>query len=216
MNLRRPARLQRLLMLAALLLLRGAGLAKSSKVVATWRNPQAPATQFHRVLALGLSQKTSIRADFEDALASELQADGFTSLAGNTILLRPEGTQLDLNYLREQVRNNQIEAVVVSRLLKIENKVTYVPGGPMFMPYPYYGTFYGYYGTVYPVVYSPDYLREERKVRIETNLYFISNADGILVWTGVNDTFDPKNVHKAINRLVSLIVKQMRTDGVLP
>lgn len=86
----------------------------------------------------------------------------------------------------------------------------------MFMPYPYYGTFYGYYGTVYPVVYSPDYLREERKVRIETNLYFISNADGILVWTGVTDTFDPKNVHKAINRLVSLIVKQMRTDGVLP
>jgi hypothetical protein len=199
-----------------LLLCAGSGSGKSSKVVTSWRNPEAPATKFHRVLALGLSQKTSIRADFEDALATQLEANGLTAVAGNTILLRPEGTQLDLNYLRGQVRDNQIEAVVVSRLLKVENKVTYVPGGPMFMPYPYYGTFYGYYGSVYPVVYSPDYLREEKKVRIETNLYLVTEPDGILVWTGVTDTFDPKNVHKAINGLVSLIVKQMQSDGVLP
>jgi hypothetical protein len=65
-------------------------------------------------------------------------------------------------------------------------------------------------------VYSPDYLREEKKVRIETNLYLVTEPDGILVWTGVTDTFDPKNVHKAINGLVSLIVKQMQSDGVLP
>ena len=215
MSLQCRARL-RWLPVTILLLCTNSGSAKSSKLVMSWRNPEAPATKFHRVLALGLSQKTTVRADFEDALATQLEADGLTAVAGNTILLRPEGTQLDLNYLRGQVRDNQIEAVVVSRLLKVENKVTYVPGGPMFMPYPYYATFYGYYGSVYPVVYSPDYLREEKKVRIETNLYLISDPDGILVWTGVTDTFDPKNVHKAIKGLVSLIVKQMRTDGVLP
>jgi len=204
------------LVLAALLLYGISGPAKSSKVVTSWRNPEAPVRNFHRVLALGLSHKTNIRADFEDALAIQLEAAGLTSVPANTILLRPEGTELDLNYLRGQIRDHQIEAVIVSRLLKIENKVTYVPGGPMFMPYPYYGTFYGYYGTVYPIVYSPDYLREEKKVRIETNLYLISDPDGILVWTGVTDTFDPKNVDKAINGLVTLIVKQMRTDGVVP
>jgi hypothetical protein len=203
-------------MVTALLLIGGSGSAKSSKLVTSWRNPEAPATKFHRILALGLSEKTAIRADFEDALATQLEADGLTAVAGNTILLRPEGTQLDLNYLRGQVRDNQIEAVVVSRLLKVEHTVTYVPGGPMFTPYPYYGTFYGYYRTVYPVVYSPDYLREEKKVRIETNLYLISEPDGVLVWTAVTDTFDPKNVDKAIKKLVTLIVKQMRTDGVLP
>ena len=192
------------------------GSAKSSKVVMSWRNPQAPTTKFHHVLALGLSQKTAVRADFEDALAAQLEAQGFTATPGNTILLRPEGTELDLNYLRGQIRNNNIEAVVVSRLLKIENKVTYVPGSPMFTPYPYYGTFYGYYSSVYPVIYSPDYLQEEKKVRIETNLYYTSEPDGILVWTGVTDTFDPKKLHKAIRELVTLIVKQMQRDGVLP
>lgn len=200
----------------SLVLSASSGSAKSSKVVMSWRNPQAPTAKFHRVLALGLSQKTSVRADFEDALAKQLEAAGLSALPGNTILLRPEGTELDLNYLKGQIRDNNIEAVVVSRLLKIENKVTYVPGSPMFTPYPYYGTFYGYYQTVYPMVYTPDYLREEKKVRIETNLYLISNADGILVWTAVTDTFDPKKLHKAINGLVTLIVKQMRSDGVLP
>src|SRR6516164_9170987 len=138
----------------SLLLCASPGSAKSSKVVMSWRNPQAPTKKFHHVLALGLSQKTSVRADFEDALAAQLEAAGLSAVPGNTILLRPEGTELDLNYLRGQIRSNNIEAVVVSRLLKIENKVTYIPGGPMFTPYPYYGTFYGYYNTVYPMVYA--------------------------------------------------------------
>jgi hypothetical protein len=187
-----------------------------SKLVMSWRNPEAPAAKFHRVLALGLSQRTAVRADFEDALAAQLDEAGLNAVPGNTILLRPEETQLDLNYLKGQIRDNHIEAVVVSRLLKIEHTTTYVPGQPLFTPYPYYGTFYGYYRTVYPVVYSPDYLREEKKVRIETNLYIISDSDGSLVWTAVTDTFDPKNVHKAINKLVVMIIQQMKTDGVLP
>jgi len=83
------------------------------------------------------------------------------------------------------------------------------------VPYPYYGTFYGYYGSVYPIVYSPDYLREEKKVRIETNLYLLSEGDGVLVWTGITDTFDPTDVDKAIGKLVRLLVKQMQSDGVL-
>ena len=191
------------------------GLAKSSRVITSWRNPNAPSSKFHRVLALGLSEKAAIRADFEDALASQLAGIGLQATPGNTVLLRPEGTQLDLNYLRTQVRSNQFEAGVVSRLIKVEKKVTYVPGGPSFTPYPYYGTFYGYYRTVYPIVYTPDYLREEKKVRIETNLYLISEPDGVLVWTATTDTFDPSDVDKAIGKLVKLVVKQMQMDDVL-
>jgi len=104
---------------------------------------------------------------------------------------------------------------VVSRLIKVENKVTYIPGGPSVSPFPYYTTFYGYYRVVYPVVYSPDYLREEKKVRIETNLYSTASPDGDLVWTGVTDTFNPSSIHKTINGLVKLVVKEMRSEGVL-
>jgi ABC-type antimicrobial peptide transport system permease subunit len=189
--------------------------AKSSKLVMSWKNPNYVARKFHRVLALGLSDKTGVRANFEDALAEQLAATGLETIPGNSILLRPEGTQFDLNYLKTQVRENQIDAVVVSRLIKVDNTVTYIPGSAYVAPFPYYNTFYGYYGTVYPVVYSPDYLREEKKVRIETNLYVISSQEGELVWTGVTDTFNPSNIQKAINGLVKLVVKQMQIDQAL-
>jgi hypothetical protein len=190
---------------------------KSSKLIMSWKNPACcPPKKFHRVLALGLSDKTVVRADFEDALAAELSSKGYEAVPGNTILLRPPGTQLDLDYLKEQVRANQIEAVVVSRLVKVDETVTYVPGTAYFTPYPYYNTFYGYYGTLYPVVYSPGYLQKEKKVRVETNLYYVNGApDGQLVWTGTTDTFNPSNVHKAIKGLVNLVVTKMQKDDAL-
>jgi hypothetical protein len=103
---------------------------KSSKLITSWRNPSyAPAKKFHRVLAMGFSNKMEVRADFEDALAAELTSKGLEAVAGNTILLRPPGSKLDLNYLREQTgRPNQ--AVFVSRLVKVDETVTYVPGTP--------------------------------------------------------------------------------------
>jgi hypothetical protein len=188
---------------------------KSSKVVMSWKNPAYEHPKpFSRVLALGLSEKAKIRADFEDALAAQLAESGFETVPGNTILLRPEGSHLDLQYLRTQVRDNKLDAVVVSRLVKVDNTVTYVPGTAYVPPpLPYYGTFYGYYGAVYPVVYTPGYLKEEKKVRIETNLYVVSSGEGELVWTGITDTFNPSNVNKSIDRLVKLVVKQMRADG---
>jgi len=189
---------------------------KSSKLVMSWTNPGYNSEKkFHRVLALGLSNKAEVRADFEDALSAELTRQGYEAIPGNTILLRPPGTQLELSYLREQIRVNEIEAVVVSRLIKVDNTVTYVPGTAYFVPYPYYNSFYGYYGTLYPVVYSPGYLQKEKKVRVETNLYVTSVPDGQLVWTGTTDTFNPSNVHKAINGLVTLVVTKMQKDGTL-
>jgi hypothetical protein len=200
----------------ALVLLLGVSVfSKSSKLAMSWKNPAVPPRVFHRVLALGLSDKTEIRADFEDALAAQLSGTGVEAVPGHTILLRPESVQFDLSYLKTQIREHQVDAVVVSRLIKVENTVTYIPGGPYVVPYPYYNTFYGYYGTVYPVVYSPDYLRENKKVRIETSLYGTASPDGELVWIAVTDTFNPDNVGKAINKLVKLVVKQMQSEGVL-
>jgi hypothetical protein len=200
------------IVLAAVVLVFG----KSSKLVMSWKNPSySPEKKFHRVLALGLSDRTEVRVDFEDALAAQLSSAGFEAVPGNDILLRPPGTKLDLTTLREQIRANQIEAVVVSRLIKVDDTVTYIPGSAYVVPFPYYNTFYGYYGTLYPVVYSPGYLQKEKKVRIETNLYVTSPPDGQLVWTGITDTFNPSNVHKAIQGLVKLVVTQMQDEGAL-
>ena len=187
---------------------------KSSKVVMSWKNSVYTGTnKFHRVLALGLSDRPVIRADFEDEMASRVPTSEMEMIPGHTILLRPEGTKFDLDYLKTQIRERRIDAVVVSRLVNVENTVTYIPGAPYMAPY--YNTFYGYYGAVYPVVYSPGYLKEEKKVRIETNVYSIYSTEGELVWTCITDTFDSSHEKKAVEKLVKLVAQRMRTEGVL-
>jgi len=187
---------------------------KSTKLIVSWKNPEYSGARFHRILVLGMSAKPGVRADFEDALSTLISQTGVEAVPGNTILLRPEGTKLNLDYLKTQVKEFKIDAVIVSRLVKVDKNITYVPGTP-YMPYPYYGTFYGYYGALYPVVYSPDYLREDTTVRVETNVYSVTSGEGQLVWTGTSDTFNPKSADKAIEGLSKLIVKELQKAAIL-
>jgi hypothetical protein len=189
---------------------------KSTKLVASWKNPAYPPTSFHKILVLGMSAKPGVRADFEDALSQLVAATGIETIPGNTILLRPEGTHLELSYLKEQVKAFHVDAVIVSRLVKVDRTTTYIPGSAYVVPYPYYGSFYGYWGAVNPVVYTPDYLSEETTVRVETNVYAIGDDEGTLVWTGVSDTFNPSSAHKVIEGLSKLLVKEFQKESILP
>lgn len=189
--------------------------AASTKLVMSWKNPNYPEPHFKRILVLGMSDRTEVRANFEDALSGKIARPGIETIPGNQILLRPEGTTVDLSYIKTQVRSNHVDAVIVSRLVKVDKNIKYVPGTTFYMPYPYYGTFYGYYGAVYQEVYTPGYLREEKKVRIETNLYAIKGEEGELAWTAVSDTFDPSSPKKAIDSVVKLVVKELEKGNLL-
>ena len=65
------------------------------------------------------------------------------------------------------------------------------------------------------MVYSPDYLREDTTVRVETNVYAVTSGEGQLVWTGTSDTFNPKSADKAISGLSKLIMKELQKAAIL-
>src|ERR1700690_4095026 len=140
-------------LLVTLLLFTASGGDASTKLKMSWKNPNYSGQRFTQVLVIGMSNHLKTRADFEVALASRITRPGTVGIAGTDILLRPTAGPLDLGYIREQIQAYKIDAVVVSRLVKVETKITYIPGEAYFQPY--YSTFSGYYGTVYPVVYSP-------------------------------------------------------------
>jgi hypothetical protein len=190
---------------------------KSAKMITSWFNPNYEGQTFHKILVIGVAQNLEVRADFEDEMALEIARPGIEAVPGNHILLRPDpNVKLDLDYLRGQVRDNHIDAVVVSRLLKVDKKLVSVPGSSYIAPYPYYYSFYGYLGAVYPMVYEPGYMREDTTVSVETNVYATSKPDGDLVWNGVSKSFNPKSAKKVADGLVKEVPKQMEKDGLLP
>jgi len=191
--------------------------AKSIKIVTSWFNPKYEGHTFHKILVIGVAQDLEVRADFEDEMASKIARPGIETIPGNQILLRPDPkAKPDLDYLRAQIRDNHIDAVVVSRLLKVDKEVTFIPSSTYIAPFPYYYSFYGYLGAVYPVIYDPGYEREDTTVSVETNVYATSKPDGDLVWTGVSESFNPKSAKKVADDLVKEVPKQMEKDGLLP
>ena len=113
--------------------------------------------------------------------------------------------------LRELVKEQKFDAIVVTRLTKRDTKTTYVPG-EVYTPFPYYGTFYGYYGALYPVIYSPGYMETEKEAQVEVNFYATAKADGELVWTGTTNTFDAGSTMRVIKELVKIVTKQLETE----
>jgi hypothetical protein len=187
---------------------------KSTKLVTSWKNPTFSGGPFRKVLVIGMSANPARRADFEDDVAASLAGSGIEIIPGNTILLRPDSSPMNLDYIRLQLREHKIDAVILSRLVSVTESMTYISPDAV-IPTPYYGSFYRYYGTISPIVYSPGYLIYDKTVRVETNVYATSEPEAQLVWTGTSDTFKPKDAHKVIKDVVSLIKAELTKDKVI-
>ena len=203
------------MIMAVVLTVSAAANCKSTKLVASVLSPTYNGQQFKRVLIIGMSDNPAVRADFEDAMTAALNRDGVHAIPGHNILLRPPGSKMDPDYLKAQIKEHTIDAVVVTRLVGVKNETTYIPG-QAYVPYPYYNSFWGYYGHVYPVVYTPDYLRHDKTVRVETSVYGTSTPEGEFVWTGLSETMNPnpKKIDKAIDGVVQVVVKDLEKEKV--
>jgi hypothetical protein len=202
------------LSIVALLILGVVASSSATKLVYAWKNPQYSGGSFKNILVLAMNGKASSRADFEDRMVAAITKPGLVAVPSYSLLPRPESTPIPMDQLRSVVRGQNFDAVVVSRLVKYDKTVTYVPGQAYPLS-PYYGTFYGYYGALYPVVYSPGYLQTNTAVQIETNFYSAAKPDGELVWTGTSNVIKSGSVSKVIDDVVKLMVQGLEKENII-
>ena len=200
-----------LVVLLAGLTLFGAG---SPRLEVSWKNPDYKGGNFKNILVLALNGKAVNRAEFEDDLVAAIARPGQKAAPSYEYMPRPDVTPIDMNDLRELVREQKFDAIVVARLTKSDKKTTYVPG-EAYTPFPYYGTFYGYYGAVSPIVYAPGYMETEKEAQVEVNFYATAKPDGELVWTGTTNTFDGGSAMKAIKKLVNVVAKELEKVDII-
>ena len=186
----------------------------SPKLLLSWKNPGFSGGSFHNVLVLGLNGKAVNRAEFEDQLTAALSRPGIMVFPSYEFLARPDATPIDMKDFRELVREQKFDGIIVARIVKKESKTTYVPG-TVYNPTPYYNTFYGYYSTVYPAVYSPGYMQTEKVAQVEVNFYATTPPDGELVWTGTTNTFDAHAAMKNIRDLAKIVSKELEKQNII-
>ena len=186
----------------------------SPKLELSWKNPNYTGGTFKNVLVLALNGKAANRAEFEDELVAAISRPAGKAAPSYEFIPRPDATPIDMHDLRELVKEQKFDAIVVSRLTKRDTKTTYVPGD-VYTPFPYYGTFYGYYGALYPVIYSPGYMETEKEVQVEVNFYATAKPDGELVWTGTTNTFEAGSAMKVIKELVTIVTKELEKENII-
>ena len=186
----------------------------SPKLELSWKNPNYTGGSFKNILVLALNGKAANRAEFQDELVAAISRPRGKAAPSYEFMPRPDATPIDMHDLRELVKEQKFDAIVVARLTKRDTKTTYVPG-EVYTPFPYYGTFYGYYGTLYPVIYSPGYMETEKEAQVEVNFYATEKPDGELVWTGTTNTFDAGSAMKVIKDLVKIVTKELEKENII-
>lgn len=184
------------------------------KLEMSWKNPGYSGGQFKKILVLALNGKAANRMEFEDQLVAAISRPAGKAYPSYEFMMRPDATPIDVKDVRELVNEQHFDAVVVARVTKHDTTTTYVPG-QVYTPVPYYGTFYGYYNAVYPVIYTPGYMQTERVGQVEVNLYSTGKPDGQLVWTGITNTFEISSVMKTIKSLVKVLTKRLEQDQII-
>jgi hypothetical protein len=184
------------------------------KLEVSWKNLNYAGGTFKNILVLALNGKAANRAEFEDELVAAITRPGGKAAPSYEFIARPDATPIDMNDLRGLVREQKFDAIVVARLTKRDTKTTYVPG-EVYTPFPYYGTFYGYYSALYPAVYSPGYMATEKQAQVEVNFYSTAKPDGELVWTGTTNTFEASSAMKVIKDLVKIVTKELEKENII-
>jgi hypothetical protein len=184
------------------------------KLELTWKNPNYGGGKFNNILVLALNGKAANRAEFEDELVAAITRPSAPASPSYEFIARPDATPIDKKDLRELIQEQKFDAIIVARLTKRVTKNTYVPG-QIWTPYPYYGTFYGYYDQISPVIYTPGYMETEKEAQVELNFYATAKPDGELVWTGTTNTFDAGSAMKSIKELVKIYAKALEQEGLI-
>ena len=191
--------------LVASLLLGGCA---ATQIVNQWSNPSYGAASFRRIMVIGVSKQPSIRRTFEDEFVGRLKAAGTDAVPGYEFI--PEDVQVEESRLARAVKQAGADAMITTRLVRVERQAEYIPG--TFGPYPGFG-FYRWYSSAWVGFYEPPRLRFYDIYISETSLYDVRNDR--LVWSGIAKTTKLDDIRSEIREFVDVVIAALHEKNLL-
>lgn len=181
----------------------------STELTNSWHDPDYT-DQLKSLVVVGVSKQASVRRVFEDTFAAQLRARGIRTVPSYTLIA--EDGPIAEERLRAAVQSANTDGVIITRLVKIENRVSVTyPGPPIASIYaPYY---YGYYTTAWVGYYEPPIVQQYDIVTSETTVFARDRAEP--VWSGTTETFAPDDLAKETVGFAKVVIKGLEKDGLI-
>ena len=180
-----------------------------AQIKSSWKAPDAGPMDFKgkKVAAVVITDDLSIQTSGEEALARMLVGRGVTGVASYRMI--PKEELRDPAKAKGWFTRGNVAGVVVLRVLSSEKETLYTP---TVWATATYSSFWNYYGTSWTSVRSYK-TSQVRVLEIETLVYDVEKDK--LIWAGVSQTKNPKNIQILVNELVNDVAAEMRTQGLI-
>lgn len=172
--------------------------------VLEWRDESYTAGAFNHLLVIGISEDAVKRRQFEDSFVRELKALGVRATASYAIM--PGDQKVEKETIIKAIAGRQVDAVLVTHLVGVEQKEAYMPRtmGP---------SYYGYYSSAYNYAYSPGYYEKYEVLKLESNLYSVQTEKPI--WSMQSESLELDRVNTLINDIIKLNIKSLRNQNLI-
>lgn len=194
----------------------------STEITGSWKNPNQRAVSatenISTILVTALTERTNARQTVENDLAAALEAQGFKTVKSMDVLppTFTNGQSPDKKELLSRIKETDADAILTIALIDKDTETRYNAGTMDYAPVPrfgYYGTFWGYYNTWSPTLYSPGYYNENKVYFIETNLYDAESEE--LLWSAQSQTYNPSSLVEFSRDFSRMLVSTMKEEGLL-
>lgn len=187
-----------------------AGLAQSYEFRSSWKAEDIQKLDMagKKVAAVVISSDESLRMSAEEAMARELNSRGFVGVAGYRSI--PAELLQDGDKARGWFEKTGVSGVVALRLLAVDKERV---SSSVVWTSVSYQSFNNYYATAWQTVTPIGRGREVTSIAVETLLFDVKK--GGLIWGGVTETRDVKNVQAYVAGLAGAISKELQRVGLV-
>ncbi len=183
----------------------------NTKITSTWMDSKKAGTSFNDILIIGIAEEEHNRRLFEETFTTQLNAAGVENAVSYRIL--PEGTEINRDSVNAAIKGKEIDAVIVTHMVSVEEETVYRQNMDYRPTYGYYNGLYNYYPHVNSYVNQPGYYTTHDVVILETNLYEVKSEE--LVWSAQSRSFAPESAKEVIDDLVKLVIKDLQEKGLI-
>jgi hypothetical protein len=181
-----------------------------SRMLSQQANPEYTGKPFKSVMVVAVTADEIVRRTFEDRIVALLAKRGVKGIPAYTVVTKRGRVQEA--ELREAVAGSNAEAVLVTRVIRVERSSGTIPAASLTVGY---GTgFYGFYSGVWDTVnVSAQTVTGPSWTLSEARLFDAKN--GVPAWTGIVDSPESNNLDGALTQYINIIFDAMVQDRVL-
>lgn len=176
----------------------------STRLKATWRDPEVTSMHFRKIVAFVVAKDDALRRAGEQELCKQVKA----AICVEAFAVIPDDEVQDVAKVRDRVRSAGFDGAVVIRVVGRRVEETYVPPTPMPM--------WGFYGAAWPMAYDPGYVRQDDVVDVQSAIYSVAATSDRLLWVGTTESTNPRDVRRTVQEIADEVAAQLRKEGLIP